>query len=471
MYIKKIEFTNFRGFQELSLDLPENLAVLIGWNGSGKTTILDGIYKFFLAYIFHVALLQDSETSIKYFPHPKIGLDDRYNNNQKSRISFEIFSSFFLPPQRIDKTQVFFCDFIREDRYRISMTSKIPNLTDYSKALNLFIKNNPNWQVPILTYYSVASLNSQKIEIFSNPEKYLIPEIEQYAVYKDPLVDTSHNLKTFYEWFKYEEDYENEIRLRKNLKYRNNKLEIIRSALARFLNSLNSQNNSKFSDLQIVRNTSDQFTFDSRGMKPELTIAKDDIDLKLSQLSDGEKKCILIVADIARRLAIANPGLEVSDVLKQGKGIILIDEIEAHLHPGWQREIIPALTQTFPSCQFIVTTHSPQVLSKVNSENIFILENGMVINAKDEGYHTYGRTSNSILSELMEVPERPFDIKNRLKDCFNLIDEGFQSKDDNKIKQAKDELLKLSNELGEDDLDIVSLNTSFNFRSKIKRNK
>ncbi|MDJ0662723.1 MAG: AAA family ATPase [Crocosphaera sp.] len=205
--------------------------------------------------------------------------------------------------------------------------------------------------------------------------------------------------------------------------------------------------------------------------KLELTISKGDIELKLSQLSDGEKKCILIVADIARKLAIANPGLEVSDVLKQGKGIILIDEIEAHLHPGWQREIIPALTKTFPTCQFIVTTHSPQVLSKVKSENIFILENGMVINAKDAGYHTYGRTSNSILSELFDIRERPPEFKDRINNCLKLIDEAFKSKDDDKIQQAKEELSKLEKELGEDDLDIINVSTTLRFRSKLKRKK
>ena len=234
---------------------------------------------------------------------------------------------------------------------------------------------------------------------------------------------------------------------------------------------LNSPHDSKFSNLRVIRNTSDEFTSESKGMKPELTITKDDIELKLSQLSDGEKKCILIVADIARRLAIANLSLEVSEVLKQGKGIILIDEIEAHLHPGWQREIIPALTKTFPSCQFIVTTHSPQVLSKVKSENIFILEDGMVINAKDAGYHTYGRTSNSILSELFDIRERPPEFKDRINNCLKLIDEAFKSKDDDKIQQAKDELSKLEKELGEDDLDIINASTTLRFRSKLKRKK
>lgn len=133
----------------------------------------------------------------------------------------------------------------------------------------------------------------------------------------------------------------------------------------------------------------------------------------VNQLSDGEKCLLAMVGDLARRLAIANPGL--SDQL-QGKGVVLIDEIELHLHPKWQREIIPALTRTFPNCQFIVTTHSPQVVSHVKPQRIYILEkidNGIVAKRPSS---SFGRDSNSILEDLMDVPERPQHIKDRLLD-------------------------------------------------------
>ena len=277
-------------------------------------------------------------------------------------------------------------------------------------------------------------------------------------VYKNSFITDIDDYNHFIEWFKELEDKENEeIRIRKDFDYTDSNLEIIRNGLEHFLTYLNSPNDSKFSDLRIIRNTSDEFTSESRGMKPELTISKDDIELKLSQLSEGEKKCILIVADIARRLAIANPSLEISEVLEKGKGIILIDEIEAHLHPGWQREIIPALTKTFPSCQFIVTTHSPQVLSKVEKENIFVLEDGKVYEAS----YTYGRDSNSILSETMGVPKRPIEIQDELDECFNLID-------DNQIEQAKAKLKELSDLLGHNDSEIVKVNTTIDFLERIE---
>jgi predicted ATP-binding protein involved in virulence len=126
-----------------------------------------------------------------------------------------------------------------------------------------------------------------------------------------------------------------------------------------------------------------------------------------------------MVGDIARRLAIANPSLD--DPL-QGEGIVLIDEIELHLHPQWQHKIIPRLTETFPNCQFIITTHSPQVLSHVQPENIYILQstpNGIIASHPES---SYGRDSNQILENIMGVSAYPEDIEKDLSELFRLIE-------------------------------------------------
>lgn len=100
-----------------------------------------------------------------------------------------------------------------------------------------------------------------------------------------------------------------------------------------------------------------------------MEIEKDGQLLTVNQLSDGEKCLIAMVSDLARRMAIANP---TGDPL-QGEGIILIDEIDLHLHPKWQRMIVPKLLEVFPNCQFIISTHSPHVLTHIQPENIFLL--------------------------------------------------------------------------------------------------
>jgi predicted ATP-binding protein involved in virulence len=152
-------------------------------------------------------------------------------------------------------------------------------------------------------------------------------------------------------------------------------------------------------------------------------VEKQGQELIVNQLSDGEKCLLAMVGDLARRLAIANPSLENP---LQGEGVVLIDEIELHLHPKWQREIIPALTRTFPNCQFIATTHSPQVISEVKPNGIYILEatsEGVVARRPES---SYGRDSNRILEDLMGVPARPQEIKDDILKCFDSSTRGYR---------------------------------------------
>lgn len=148
-----------------------------------------------------------------------------------------------------------------------------------------------------------------------------------------------------------------------------------------------------------------------------------DTEFNLMQLSDGEKGVFALIGDIARRLAIANPNM---DNPLNGIAEVLIDEIELHLHPAWQRKIVPALVETFPNCQFFLTTHSPQVLSEIEDAHIFLLqstdpEHGITATKIE---HLYGRDSNRILEDVMGVDERPHIVKEQLKELFRIIDAG-----------------------------------------------
>ncbi|WP_436718331.1 AAA family ATPase [Escherichia coli] len=122
---------------------------------------------------------------------------------------------------------------------------------------------------------------------------------------------------------------------------RDRQLTAVRTAISRFMPG--------FSNLRVRR-------------KPRLhmSIDKNGQTLNVLQLSQGEKSLMALVGDIARRLAMMNPMLENP---LNGEGIILIDEVDMHLHPTWQRTIIQRLTTTFPHCQFVLTTHSPLVIS------------------------------------------------------------------------------------------------------------
>ena len=114
-----------------------------------------------------------------------------------------------------------------------------------------------------------------------------------------------------------------------------------------------------FSDLQV----------ETRPLR--LTIRKGDSRLSINQLSNGERSLIAILGDMIRRLALANPGLD--DPL-QGHGVVLLDELELHLHPKWQRQIVSNLCETFPNIQFIGTTHSPFVIQSLRPGELINLD-------------------------------------------------------------------------------------------------
>jgi predicted ATP-binding protein involved in virulence len=115
-----------------------------------------------------------------------------------------------------------------------------------------------------------------------------------------------------------------------------------------------------------VTSVSDIFTDSSTG-KHELKIINDGVLININQASQGQKTLIAMIADLSRRLVLLNPNLKNP---LYGQGIVIIDEIELHLHPQWQQSIVHSLTSTFPNIQFIITTHSPQILSTVDKDCI-----------------------------------------------------------------------------------------------------
>lgn len=138
----------------------------------------------------------------------------------------------------------------------------------------------------------------------------------------------------------------------------------------------------------------------------------------LHQLSDGERGLLAMLFDITRRLVIANP--ESADPITQGQAVVLIDEIELHLHPKWQRMIVERLIYTFPRCQFIVTTHSPQIVASVEPEQVSLLTS----NGVAEPDRSFGMDSNWILRHLMGDQERPTNSARAIHEVELLVRKG-----------------------------------------------
>ena len=139
-----------------------------------------------------------------------------------------------------------------------------------------------------------------------------------------------------------------------------------------------------------------------------------------SELSDGYHVFIALVADIARRAVILNQ-FDGTDAPARVEGVVLIDELDLHLHPRWQRVAIPSLRSVFPRLQFVVTTHSPQVLSSVKNRQARRLFDG-----KLQEYRVFveGRDTNAILREHMNTDDRDAEGTRQLQMLYDFIDQS-----------------------------------------------
>ncbi|MDE0447843.1 MAG: AAA family ATPase [Spirochaetaceae bacterium] len=242
---------------------------------------------------------------------------------------------------------------------------------------------------------------------------------DRLSAYDQALSGKWRSFRVFFEWFRDREDLENERRL-ESADFRDRELQAVRIAVEQFIPG--------FSGLRIRRSPL------------RMVVDKCGQELRVDQLSDGEKCTLAMVGDLARRMAIANPTLQDSLV---GKGVVLIDEVDLHLHPGWQRHVVSALEETFPNCQFLVSTHSPQIISHVAPERIWILDrtkSGVSASRPDA---SFGQMAGRILEDVMDVPERPQEIKERLSDLFLAIQRD-------ELPAAKQLVSDLRSTIGED---------------------
>ena len=163
--------------------------------------------------------------------------------------------------------------------------------------------------------------------------------------------------------------------------------------------------------------------------------------LTVNQLSDGEKCLMAMVGDLARRMVIANPA---SKKPLSGKGIVLIDEIDLHLHPKWQRTVVPRLVETFPNCQFLVSTHSPHVVTHVQPENLHLLEMGEGGLVTRRAGESYGKTVERVLEDLMGLETtRPDEVDKELRAIYQCIGRD-------EFKKAESSAEELRKQIGAD---------------------
>ncbi|HAD13958.1 MAG TPA: hypothetical protein DCF33_16155 [Saprospirales bacterium] len=407
MRIKKLELQNYRGFKDASVAFSEdNIAVLFGWNGSGKTSVLDAIATLISGIPFpkknksHNIWLEDEDISA--------GQNEATIHAHVERLGKDIFIS---ESKTLGKDSNF------------STSVKIPFvvLTDVLPVIAYYRTNR---EIPI----------DRKTEYTNSLRPLFDSRTYAYATSVNAKAGTFFD---FTEWWRYEEDIENQQKIdKKDFNWESPTLYTIRQGITTFLTQMGLD----FSELRIKRQSTSEIDFAKPSVKAELHILKGDTELKLSQLSAGERSILLLVADIARRAAILNT--EFINPL-ESSGIVLIDEIELHLHPKWQRAVIGALRNTFPNIQFIVATHSPQVLGGVENGNVFEIEDFQI-----RVRNTFGKDNNWLLHVIMDDEIRDKKVQKDLARYIEFIRQGDLDKADT-LREALVEMI------GSDDPELV----------------
>lgn len=462
-----------------------NIIVLLGVNGSGKSSILDALGT--LLFQFVRVLTHDSD--------PEFFKNEIFQTNEHGKILYESFQrNFILKSARtLDSINVNYNDIhVRSKKPKslsIDIECEVSNnqkltwgiLSEEAKESDQNLRNTYNVfelneygdefykqierkDIPILAYYQIDRIAIDKLKSKTDI-KYLHNQFYAYeGAFDKGINDFSH----FLYWFENKESRENEAQVRgstENNSFPNLSLKVVRYALEIFLSHIPeaSFKNPRMERGELENEYSFEKPFSLVFTKETKIVNSEGIEeiqketLKLEQLSSGEKTILMLVGDIARRISIANPELlkqqGVEYTLKNATGIVLIDEIELHLHPKWQTEVLNALHKTFPKVQFIVTTHSPLVLRGVPNDSYRIIHNNEIYSSQTK---IKGRDVNSILFEVFGVDKRPIEIEKQINRFYGLLEE-------NKIQESEEILAQLTDLMGDSDIEIVRMNSYLDF--------
>ena len=372
MKLLYIYFNNFRRYEKALLRFHPEFTVLIGENGKGKTTVLDAIAVMLCTY-FHGSGIKTGQSVIK---------------KEDSRlVMYEKGGQIFLEPQRdvflVAKAIVHGnpIDWRREVGDRGGKAKKIIDIGRSDRSS--ITSEDPD--LPLLLYYGSGRLWDihRKVET-EKPGS----QLDAYRFCLDPKSDQ----KAFEKWFK--------------------KLTI--AAL---------QKGKESPALQVVKNAvltcipeAEDFFHDTEQDQIVITLKRDGL-IPFNNLSDGYRNMVAMVADIALRASRLNPHFE-NDAAKKTNGIVLIDEIDLHLHPKWQRHVVRDLQNAFPALQFIATTHSPFIIQSLDPGEVIDLNQDAIpeiVNTAPDGVAAPGpadsysnRSVEDITEEVMgvDMPQR-----------------------------------------------------------------
>lgn len=425
MRIKQIHLENFRCFVNETINFSGDFTVLVGNNGSGKTAILDALaiaLGGFLSGFDGIKsrdILSD-EVRLKHYERGSVV-------DSQPQYPLRVTCEAAIQDSKIKWTRALNKEGGRTTR------NEAEKIIKYAKNLqNEVRKGNEEIILPMVSYYGTGRLWVQKKQ---KKEEILARLQTRFLGYADCL-DPASNEKLMTKWF------EKMTLIQMQEGKEPAELKAVRDVLRYTLRNVDGKESV---------NRKVDIIFSGKTYELEIIITNQNGNMErlpFRMLSDGYRNTLGMIADIAYRMAALNPQL-LDDVTKMTPGIVLIDEIDLHLHPKWQRHILNDLRVLFPKTQFIVTTHSPNILTTIIKENVIIIDDCQI---KQRTPYTFGRDINSILFEIMGVPMRDESVQEKIDFFYDMLErEDYQ--------QAEQVLNELSQIIGNDDSEVVRART------------
>ena len=377
MKLKKVKITNYRCFKEADIDFDEHTTLIVGKNGAGKTAILDAVaISTFLLGIDGGVSRSISKEDARYEFHD---LDGTVDPQHQFPVNIESIGDC------LDNHEVKWVRSLNSESGNTTV-KEARELTNISKdTQKRIMTGDKSLILPLISYYGTGRLYAQKKE---KKNIKSLTEFKRQVGYVDCMAAES-NEKLMLNWF--------QIQTLKSLQEQQRTGKVEKPLL---LKTVESAICKCFERISGSKNVDIVFYLDTHRLV--LNFESTDGSLQkfaMDEMSDGYKNTLSMIGDIAYRMAVLNPMLG-DKVLEETTGVVVIDEIDLHLHPQWQQTIISDLNTIFPKIQFIVSSHAPAVINSVAREQIRILDNGEIYMPAAQ---TYGRDANSILREVMKI--------------------------------------------------------------------
>lgn len=410
LQLSQLYLTGFRGFEgTVTLSFDPQLTVLIGDNGSGKSTVLDAV-------AIGLMYLRNEITGghLFEFPVPLDAVKKKNYDVNNNRSDFENELGFCFTDYKINENGqvVFLPDTLTTAGFIMRATNstttnvekfcsdkEAEQIATFTQHLYHTKLQQQLTNVPILVYYGCNSINTDTAKATIDGTAR-VTDLDLFDTYRQSLEAKTFNFEQLLLLL----DRRQKSMLQ-DRRFDDRFLDALQIAISGMLND---SEGATYANLRInYGRLFDEVVIDKTiGDKTEM--------LYLNQMSSGEKVLLGLVADLTRRLYLANTE---GDLL-QGNGIVLIDEIDLHLHPKWQQKVVGKLLEIFPNVQFIVTTHSPEVLKGIQRNALRILTSNGIKNTQP---YIERRDTNSILEDAFGLHKRFKEDNEKLSSLYDLM--------------------------------------------------